>query len=132
MTRNLGEMSPLEDEGPQSRGNKQAIVGIVAGTGLVLHGGPHSLFNLPGEGSKHARGRKDGNVSWDCIPLLLELVRQGIRFDVARPWSVGEGEVEAGEKDRPPGLLGVESLGCAHILQIQSIPREKSSMPSSQ
>jgi hypothetical protein len=38
-------------------------------------------------------------------------------FTFFGPWAVGNGDVESGKQQNPPGLPGVKVLGCTEILK---------------
>lgn len=96
MTGKFGGVGQLECVGLQGWRNEQAIRRTCSGTRLILHCRPHSLLNLPGEIGDHAESWEDGSRTWGLNLLLQELMGQGVRFDIARPRLVEEGEIEAG------------------------------------
>ena len=62
---------------------------------------------------------KQGNIF--IIMLSLSMIwpsGQGIRLERFLAWSMVEGEVESGQKERPPSLPPVEFLGSHKIFQV--------------
>lgn len=68
------------------------------------------LLYVPGQSGNDTDRRKDGCRPLTRIITSLELPGQGIRLGLARPRTVGEGEVEPSTEKRPAGLREVSLL----------------------
>lgn len=74
------------------------------------------LLYTPGNGSNQVRGGQDGLLLRRSFHL--ELLGEGIRFMISRAGLVGQREIKHVEKQGPPSLSQVESLGRADVLKV--------------
>ncbi len=118
MAGEFGGVGPTQNLRPQGFRDAQAVGWACAGYRLTFGGGPHYLLYVPGQGGDDTGRRKDRSRPLSKIFPLLELSGQGVRLGVARPWTVGKSEAEAGEEKGPMGLVRVQSLGSADVFKI--------------
>ncbi len=61
-----------------------------------------------------------GNYEFRFLTDLFRSMkaRESVRFHIFGTWTIGDGKVESGEKERPLCLARVKSLGFSQILQV--------------
>ena len=74
--------------------NKQTVRGTGTRTRLVLSGSPHPLLYLPSDRGNETGGGDNGGGLNHFIRTLRKLPGKCIWFNVTRPWSIGQCEVE--------------------------------------
>jgi hypothetical protein len=79
---------------------------------------PDEGLDLPGDGSDLEAGRREDSVREGWCVLSVKLTREGVRFDVTRTGTVGEGEIKAPKKQGPTGLAGIKALRCLDVGQV--------------
>ncbi len=83
----------------------------------LAEGGETDLFlQSPLDGANEHGWREDGFRSGGFLRSVK--AREGVCLDIFISWSIGDGELEPSEEERPTCLAGIEPLGAPEVFKI--------------